>query len=527
MKPFGPAFGVANAVLYEGYLLFPYTASTAKNRVRWQFGVVVPQAYLAAQTGEHAEQQTEVLLESSGAPDIDVLLRFLQVEARSVEVKHGERFEPAASFALEGTTYLTFDEAVEREWLVNVRPDGSLQQTVPLRFAGGRDLEEVRDRDGIVRARIVRERWPLHGSLQIEVEPHAELVAPREELGPMSATGVDAGAGALAEHEVGPPSVTATGVACISKLRVRVENHSEVVVGERSAALRTSLVSTHVLLAIEGGRFLSVLDPPAYATAPTAALANRQTFPVLIGDSRADEQRAALVLSSPIILYDFPALGAQTDADAFDATEIDELLTLTVLSLSDDERAEARATDPRARAIIERAERFGAESIARIHAGSLARVHRDERDRDARGSLQPPGLAQAAALAQAPGFERLADPFADGGPTAGFPGDPLLALDVPSIDCVFTGGRKVSRGSSVRLHPKGRADIWDSVLAGKRATVRAIHQDLEDKLYVAVTVDDDPASDLHDWYGRSFFFSPDEVEPLVDEREPRSGEGAG
>jgi hypothetical protein len=475
MKDFGPAFGVANAVLYEGYLLFPYTASTGKNRVRWQFGVVVPEAYLAAGTGEHAEMQTDILFEHDGAADIDVLLRFLQVEARTVEVACGEVFEPlnvngpvdaskpadvfepVDAFELEGTRYLTFDEAVEREWLVNVRGADTMRTTTttPLAIEGGRDVEILRDVDGFVRARIVRERWPLRGTLEVTAEP------------------------------------LECDDARLARLRVRVVNHSDVVPGKRSAALRTSLVSTHALLAIEGGTFLSVLDPPAYASAATAALANRQTFPVLVGDGSADPQRAALVLSSPIILYDFPALGAQTEADAFDATEIDELLTLSVLSLSDRERAEARATDPRARAIVERAERFGPEAIARLHAGAL---HRRE---------QRPAGAQ-----------RLADPFAGGGPVGTSPGDPLAGLDLPMIACVFVGGTKVARGSSVRLRPKGRADIWDSMLDGKVATVRAIHQDFEERMYVAVTVDDDPASDLHDWYGRAFFFSPDEVEPL-------------
>jgi len=489
VKDFGPAFGIANAVLYEGYLLFPYTASTGKNRVRWQFGVLVPEAYLAAETGEHAEMQTEILFEHDGAADIDVLLRFLQVEARTVEVACGEVFEPldvlgpvdvskppdvfepVDAFELEGTRYLTFDEAVERELLVNVpchRPAGVRRATTPLVVEGGRDVELLRDADGFVRARIVRERWPLHGTLEVTVEPLADCNDAR-----------------------------------IARLRVRVVNHSEVVPGERSAALRTSLVSTHTLLAIGGGAFLSVLDPPAYASESNAALENRQTFPVLVGDGPADPQRSPLVLSSPIILYDFPALGAQTEADAFDATEIDELLTLSVLSLSDRERAEARATDPRARAIVERAERFGPEAIARLHAGALHRgaLH---------ASDQPPA-----------GDRRLADPFADGGPGIASFGDPLSAIDLPAIDCVFVAGTKVARGSRVRLHPKGRADIWDSMLDGKIATVRAIHQDFEERMYVAVTVDDDPASELHDWYGRAFFFSPEEVEPVASEERVR------
>ncbi len=447
MRDFGPAFGIADAVLYEGYLLFPYTASTGKNRVRWQFGVVVPEAYLAAETGEHAEMQTEILFEHGGAPDVDVLLRFLQVEARTVEVARDIGFERVERFEFQGAMFLTFDEAVEREHLASAPCGGILRESIALEVPGGRDVELLRDADGIVRARIVRERRPLRFVLELAVDP-VDCERPN-----------------------------------VSRLRVRVVNRSALEAGDRSVALRTSLVSTHAILAIGGGAFLSVLDPPAYAAAATASLANRQTFPVLIGDGAADAQRAALALSSPIILYDFPALGAQTDADAFDATEIDELLTLSVLSLSDRERAEARATDPRARAIVERAERFGPEAIARLHAGALYR-----------------------------GGARLADPSAGLAPA---PDDPLLALDAPALDCVFVNGEKVTRGCSVRLHPSGRADVWDAMLDGKTATVRAIHQDLEDRTYVAVTVDDDPASDLHDWYGRAFFFSPQEVEPLA------------
>ena len=193
---------------------------------------------------------------------------------------------------------------------------------------------------------------------------------------------------------------------------------------------------------------------------------------MLVGDESADPQRSPLALSSPIILYDFPAVAPQSEGDTFDATEVDELMMLSVLSLSDDEREEARATDPRARAIVERAERFGPEELGRLH-GTLLQSKR----------------------------EADSDPFA--------------ALDLPGMDCVFVDGKKIAKGSRVVLHPKRRADAWDLFLDGKTATVRAIHQDVEDLMYVAVTVDDDPASDLHEWYGRSFFFYPDEVEPLL------------
>ncbi len=413
------ALRVADAVLYEGYLLFPYTASAQKNRVRWQFGVVVPEEYARGGNGEPAHQQTEVLLACDDGAQVTVLLRFLQVEVRRVELIDGDETALVPSLTVDGTTYVTFDEAVPRDVWTPIEAVPGAEVLVPLAIDGAHDEELVRDAPGIVRGRIVRERWPLRGTLAIRCDAVA-----------------------------GAPSLV--------KLRARVENASIVVPGERCAALRTAFVSTHLLLSAQNAQFISVLDPIPDAAPATATLENQHVFPVLVGESGTDAQRSSMVLSSPIILYDFPALAPQTGEDAFDATEIDELLRLSVLSLPDAERAEARATDPRARAIVEQAERLDAPELLRLHG----------------------------------------------------------VMDAPAPERIFVGGTTVTKGSAVRLHPKRRADAWDMFLDGKTATVRAIHQDLEDLVYVAVTVDDDPASDLHEWYGRSFFFSPEEIEPL-------------
>ncbi len=433
---FSPALDVANAVLYEGYILYPYTASAGKNRIRWQFGVIVPEAYAAGGTGEPAQAQTEVLLECERDMRVDVLVRFLQVEARGVEAYSGSSFEPVASLAVGSQKYLTFDEGVEREVPVSLEVSVGGRIAVPIAFADEENVETIRDeRDGL-RGRIVRRRWPLHGVVTVECEPVGDRPALR-------------------------------------RLRIRIENHSAVVPGERSSALRTAFVSSHTLLYAHGGLVLSALDPPGESIGVTGTLVNQHTWPVLVGDEHADSQRSPLVLSSPIILYDFPTVAPQSEGDTCDATEVDELMMLSVLSLSEKERDEARATDPRARAIVERAERFGPEELGRLH-GTLLQTK----------------------------YDALPQP------------DPFSALDVPAMDCVFIDGTKVAKGSSVRLHPKRRADAWDLFLDGRVATVRAIHQDVENQMYVAVTVDDDPASDLHDWYGRSFFFYPDEVEPV-------------
>jgi hypothetical protein len=460
--PFDAARGIANAVLYEGYLLYPYTASASKNKMRWQFGVVVPKAYEAAGTGEHGDQQTEMLFDATGDTRIDVLVRFLHVEARIVEALRGEAFVEVPSITIGEAQHLTFDETVECEVPLRLDPAANKAASVAVSFAANESVVELRDERGALVGRTVRRRWPLTGTLD-----------------------------AWAEAVDGNPS--------LQRLRIRLENHSDVVASsERGAVLRTAFISAHTLLAIENGAFISPVDPPDYAEAATETLANRHTWPILMGDGSIDAQRSPLALSSPIVLGDFPEIGKKTESDAFDATEIDELLTLSVLSLSDAERAEARATDPRARAIVDRAERFGAADIARLHDGDLNRDPYESRFTNPRSrSLD----------------ERLADPFA----TADFQSlndgsvEPFEALPPATI---VVNGVTIEKGSSVTLAPKRRADAWDTFLAGKVATVRAIHQDLEDKVYVAVTVDDDPASDLHDWYGRAFFFEPDEVEPV-------------
>lgn len=434
---FSIARGIADAVLYEGYLLYPYTATSPKNKLRWQFGIVVPQAHEAVGTGEHGHQQTDVLFETTGDAAIDVSFRFLHIEARTIEERRDAGFVPVASLTVDGTQHLTFDESIERDVVASYRVAAgctlaSVEKIeVSIAFDGGRRVEDLRDTCGELVGRTVYERWPIRGVLSVWTEPLSDTV---------------------------------------SRLHVRVENRSEVVSAlERGVVIRTAFVSAHTLIGSTDGTFWSPIDPPDATLAAASRLTSEHTWPVLVGDRNADARRASIVLSSPIVLADFPEIAKNTRADAFDGTEIDELLGLSVLSLSDAERARARATDPRARAIVERAEALGAADIARTHATCEAV------------------------------------------PTFGMPGS-LETQSAPTS--VEIDGIAVAKGSSVRLVPKGRADAWDMFLVGKIATVQAIHQDFEGKTYVAVTVDDDPASEYHQWYGRAFFFAPGEVEAL-------------
>jgi len=494
--PFDAARGIANAVLYEGYLLYPYTASASKNKMRWQFGVVVPKAYEAAGTLERGEQHTEFIIDVTDTTRIDALLRFLHVDARIVEALQGGEYAEVASLEVDGKSHLSFDETVECEVPLHLDLASAEAATVPVNYAANREVEELRDASGTLLGRTIRRRWPLTGTFTLAVEAVAETPAVR-------------------------------------KLIITCENTSEIVTAkERGEVLRTAFISTHTLLAVEDGAFLSPIDPPEYAEVATETLTNRCPWPILMGDGKIDSQRSPIAMCTPIVLGDFPELGKKTQADAFDGTEIDELLTLSVLSLSDAERAEARATDPRARAIVDRAERFGADDIARLHDGELSRItggvlaRMNDTDFTSAyaGELSPfnaEGISMESRFTD-PRTRKLVDLSNADEAAAAFNAGDLARLRSGELDpfeelppaTVVVNGVPIEKGSSVKLSPKRRADAWDTFLAGKIATVKAIHQDFEDKIYVAVTVDVDPATDMHDWYGRSFFFEPDEVEPV-------------
>jgi hypothetical protein len=472
---------VADAVLFEGYVLYPYRASAQKNQARWQFGVLVPPGWAAAEAGgsEPSAQQTECLVEAGEEPALHVKVRFLQVQARTVEAAVGGGFRRAGSLEVDGEPLVGWDEGVERE-VDAVALVGRLaaEQAQPFALPGGEEVEPVRDRAGRLVGRVVRRRWPVAGLLRVAAErldgPYGLLrvrvrVENTTEWTPGGSGGlkgsppVDRGSGGLKQRSGSPPV-------------------------NREQALRRSLVACHTLLAVSGGRFVSLLEPPEWAAPAAAACRNEHTWPVLVGDP----DRRDVMLSSPIILYDHPVVAPESPGDLFDATEIDEILSLRTMALTDQEKREARGTDPRAAAIVDRVDAMPAEVLERLH-GAV---------RYLRGA--PAGGAPGTGGAPEP--VPWWDPGAD-------------ASVSPATDSVRIGPVAVARGSRVRLRPGSRrADAQDMFLDGRLAEVQAVLTDVDDRPYLAVTLADDPAADLHQWHGRFLYFAPDEVEPVAAEQ---------
>ncbi len=473
---------VADAVRDEGYLLYPYRSTSRKNQARWQFGVLGPPGAAAAGTGEESHLSSQVLVRMAAAePDtapceVMLYLRFLQLRVRKVERLGPDGFVPVEALRVGGVDVVSWDEAADEEIALGplALEDllGTPEVELPVGVEGGEEVEAlcVEGRDV---GRVVRTRWPLRALVHVSAEPAAEGGA---------ASAVDRG---------------------LVRLRLAVEN---VVDAQASApeAIRRSFLGTHVLLEVRGGGFVSLVDAPADAEAAAAACVQHRCWPVLAGRPGADD----VVLVSPIILEDHPQLAEQSAGELFDSTEIDEILTLRVMTMTDEEKAQARATDPRAAEIIDRCSDMSPGDLMRLHG-----VLRNPHALTAHGTGDP----SADPLAGIPTLTDLSDPDVPWW-------DPGADSTVqPETDVVMVGDVAVSKGSRVRLRPTRRADAQDLFYSGRTARVTAVLSDVDGGSHVAVVVDDDPAAELHDWYGRYLYYAPDELEPLPaaapDERE--------
>lgn len=437
---------IANAVLYEGYLLYPYRLSAIKNRRRWTFGVVYPREYSEAGGGiEPCMMQTECLVKGKADTSLDIMVRFLHLLVRSSAGTDVSR--PSSSFISQPIDE-SWEEGIEREVAIPPLSLGELvahPQQVKIEFAA----ERITDAPTSVSAtEMVREQRSIEGAIIITAEQ----------------AGSD-----------------------LFKVRVQIENttpetHPDILertaLGRRDTVLLQSFVSTHTVLQVSHGSFISLLDFPEEVQSIVKGCQNLHTWPVLIGKEGDHDT----LLSSPIILYDYPQIAPESPGALFDGTEIDEILTLRIMTLTDEEKEEMRQ-DQRTREILERTEALSPEEFMKMH-GTIR-------------TMQP-------VSEEASGSSAGSD----------YPGE-----DYPPPASVLIAGRRVKAGDSVRLHPKRRADIFDILLEGKTARVEAVQQDFENRIYLVVTVDDDPGREQWDERtlpGHRFYFFPEEVEPLGD-----------
>jgi hypothetical protein len=460
---------VADAVLYEGYLLYPYRSTSSKNQVRWQFGVLSPAGSAAAGIGEESSMSSQYLLRPGPDAAVSVYVRCLQLQVRSVERRDADGgFTQVGELEVDGTSWISWDEAVERELDCGSFRTAELTEgvTVPLELEGGDDAETLPDAAGTVAGRIVRRRYALAGTLRLTVDRDGDLL----------------------------------------RLSADIENTTPPV-QSTNEAIRRSFIGAHLLLSAHDAQFVSVIDPPDDAKEAVERCSQHRCWPVLAGPVGQTD----VMLGLPIILYDHPEVAPESAGALFDSTEIDEILTLRVMTLTDEEKAQARATDAHAAAIIDRCEQMTPEQLQGLH-GILRDPHAG-----AAAVTEADWATQGVDDVVFDELHELRDPNPD---SSTLTGDDWWAAEAagdvsPETDAITVRGTRVARGSLVKLHPNRRADAQDLFFADQTARVSAVHVDLDGETHVAVTLVDDPAAEMHDWYGRYLYFAPDELEPLA------------
>jgi hypothetical protein len=443
---------IVNAVLYEGHILYPYRPSSRKNqRERFTFGRVYPENYSATQAGaEPCLMQTECLVRNANDtefPTVEVSVCFLHPMAREIGTLSAPPPENGATPAFKvvpelrvgNELFQTWHEAVERRInapALTLDPLNCFRRRAAFTFPAAQTHEPIHDR-AIQVAVIARRQAALEGMLELAAEP------------------LDQG---------------------LTRITVQIRNHTVVPDAELTdtdAVLMRTFASVHTLLKVRSGEFISLMDPPAEHQSAAGCCRNVGTWPVLVGDEQQAERTT--MLSSPIILYDYPKIAAESAGSMFDATEIDEILTLRIQTLTDEEKDAMRSTDDHARRLLEQTDALDQKAFSNLH-----------------GTMRKPE-----------------------------PGEPIEFDDFfgahHRLEGISIDGTFLRPGDRVRLRPRARADVMDIALAGQTAVVEAVEQDIERHVHLAVVLEADPGKDLGLMRqpGHRFFYGIDEVEPLT------------
>jgi hypothetical protein len=316
---------IADAVLYEGYMLYPYRRSALKNRQRWSFGILYPPGYAEVQSGtERCSMHCECLLERGDQSSVHIELRFLHLASH-----RATRFDVAQSNELESppprsSSEESWDEGIER----------SLEFEFPLPSA----------------------RREFQFTLRGTAETYPQQAAEKQ----------DAVAGSTQRTVTGAVSALTEPIRPgVLKLSIDIKNTTSLDCdsSDRDSVLFRSLLSAHAILSSTGASFFSLLDPPQDLQEAAKACTNIGNFPVLLGEPGERE----MLLCSPIILYDYPQTAPESAGDFYDATEMDEMLMLRILTLTEDEKNQAKSGDLHVRELMERTGERAREQLMRTH----------------------------------------------------------------------------------------------------------------------------------------------------------------
>jgi hypothetical protein len=366
---------IAAAVLYEGYILYPYRPSSVKNQQRFNFGALYPESYSLSGGGTDAwTMQTECLIKGRESTALELKIRFLHLLTREVGVPNADWNKGEAHAPISGNDvrivpalevgdriFQTWQEAVDREISpasFNLSELAVQLQRIMFTFPAKEEIEPLRGSNDEVVGVLVRKQQTIEGAIELRIADCGSRIDETEER--------------LFRVTIRIMNLTPFDDADLSS------GHQSAIRNRqgRDEALMHTLASTHTILGVRDGEFVSLLDTPEEFREAASSCRNTGTWPVLVG---AEGERN-MMLSSPIILYDYPQIAPESAGDLFDGTEIDEILTLRIMTLTDDEKREMRGADERARQMLERTETLPAEQLMKLHGAMRALPVRKEEE---------------------------------------------------------------------------------------------------------------------------------------------------
>ncbi len=365
------------------------------------------------------------MLEADASASVDVQLRFLQVVDRQVLACVENRWQPVDSLSVDDREFQSWQECVERRVEQTFRLGELLAKPVARRFsfADKPRREKLVAHDGRTKGIVVRRQARVRGTMRVTAAPVGDGAT-------MVAISIF--------NDSRVPEVAATAQQSGLSEAAR----------DREAASLCAMAALHVIVHGNAGRFVSSIDPSPERRQAVDQVRSDGLWPVLVGTPGERDT----MLCSPIILYDYPQIAEQSPGDFFDGTEIDEMLALRVLTLTDDEKRRVAGFDERGQALFGACATWPSASWRTCTvspAVSIARRRIMEHDWD--------------------------------------------FTEPRSLECIQAGPYELRIGDRVRIRPRARADIFDMALCGKCATIDSIEQDFENRVHLALTVDDDPA----------------------------------
>ena len=324
---------LTRTLLYEGYALYPYHRSAVKNQKPIPFGVVFPEQYNSHNPHAHSTMQTQCIVTGNSHILFNLSIRFLHlIKVELLERDQASHFRPANDLNVNGESYQAGWQTFER--IINAR-DVEINQLIENQKTIILDLDKMEECSDInnekkeIVAKEIKSVSEINGTITIDATPvENRSDAFRTTINITNTTPV-----------TNPGTVS------------------------RDEMLGHSLLSTHIIINAVNGQFISHQNPNEQWKASIESCKNLNTWPILIDESDTT------LLSSPIILYDYPQIHPQSATDLFDSTEIEEALLLHVAVLSDEEKERIAASDEKLRTMLNKVKSVTPAALINLHSG--------------------------------------------------------------------------------------------------------------------------------------------------------------